>query len=48
MAGQTLQAALRGLSPNDILILVNGKRRHTTANIEVGAAASSTAAPPWT
>ncbi|HTW74943.1 MAG TPA: TonB-dependent receptor [Steroidobacteraceae bacterium] len=35
MAGQTLQAKLRGLSPNDVLVLVNGKRRHTTANIEV-------------
>lgn len=35
MAGQTLQAKLRGLSPNDVLVLVNGKRRHTAANIEV-------------
>ena len=35
MAGQTLQARLRGLSCNDVLVLVNGKRRHTTANIEV-------------
>ena len=35
MAGQTLQAKLRGLSCNDTLVLVNGKRRHTTANIEV-------------
>jgi len=35
MAGQTLQARLRGLSPNHVLILVNGKRRHTTANIAV-------------
>ena len=35
MAGQTLQAKLRGLSCNDVLVLVNGKRRHTTANIEV-------------
>lgn len=35
MAGQTLQAKLRGLSPNHVLILVNGKRRHTTANIAV-------------
>lgn len=34
MAGQTLQARLRGLSGNDVLALVNGKRRHTTANIE--------------
>jgi iron complex outermembrane receptor protein len=35
MAGQTLQAKLRGLSCNDVLVLVNGKRRHTAANIEV-------------
>ncbi len=35
MAGQTLQARLRGLSCNDVLVLVNGKRRHTTANIEL-------------
>lgn len=33
----TLQAALRGLSPNDTLVLVNGKRRHTTANIGIAA-----------
>ena len=30
-----LQAVLRGLSPNDVLVLVNGKRRHTTANLAV-------------
>jgi iron complex outermembrane recepter protein len=35
MAGQTLLAKLRGLSPNHVLILVNGKRRHTTANLAV-------------
>ncbi len=35
MAGQTLQAKLRGLSCNDVLVLVDGKRRHTTANIEL-------------
>jgi iron complex outermembrane recepter protein len=34
-ANQTLQAKLRGLSPNDVLILVDGKRRHTTANLAV-------------
>jgi iron complex outermembrane receptor protein len=34
-AGQTLQARLRGLSPNDVLVLINGKRRHTTANLAV-------------
>ncbi|ATE66936.1 TonB-dependent receptor plug domain-containing protein [Rhizorhabdus dicambivorans] len=35
MANQTLQARLRGLSPNHTLVLVNGKRRHTTANFAV-------------
>ena len=34
-AGQTLMAKLRGLSPNDVLILINGKRRHTTANLAI-------------
>jgi iron complex outermembrane receptor protein len=32
-----LLAKLRGLSPNDTLILVNGKRRHTTSSLAVGA-----------
>jgi len=31
----TLSAALRGLSPNDTLVLVNGKRRHATGNLNV-------------
>jgi len=35
MANQTLQAKLRGLSPNHTLILVDGKRRHGTANLAV-------------
>src|ERR1700729_778806 len=35
--GQTLLARLRGLSPNHVLVLVNGKRRHTTANLAVDA-----------
>src|SRR6202035_173018 len=35
MAAQTLQARLRGVSPNDVLVLINGKRRHTTANLAV-------------
>ncbi|THD62310.1 MAG: TonB-dependent receptor [Phenylobacterium sp.] len=34
-ANLTLSAALRGLSPNDTLVLVNGKRRHTNANLAV-------------
>ena len=32
----TLSARLRGLSPNDTLVLINGKRRHSTANLHVG------------
>jgi iron complex outermembrane receptor protein len=34
-AALTLSARLRGLSPNNTLVLVNGKRRHTTANLAV-------------
>jgi iron complex outermembrane receptor protein len=34
-AAMTLSARLRGLSPNDTLVLVNGKRRHTTASLAV-------------
>ena len=34
-AGLTLSARLRGLSPNDTLVLINGKRRHTTGNLAV-------------
>ena len=34
-ANLTLSAALRGLSPNDTLVLINGKRRHYTANLHV-------------
>jgi iron complex outermembrane recepter protein len=34
-AGTTLSAKLRGLSPNHTLILVNGKRRHGTADLQV-------------
>ena len=30
-----LAAALRGLNPNDTLVLVNGKRRHFTSNLAV-------------
>jgi iron complex outermembrane receptor protein len=35
MANMTLSARLRGLSPNNTLVLVNGKRRHGTANLAV-------------
>ena len=34
-ANLTLTAALRGLNPNDTLILVDGKRRHPTSNLHV-------------
>jgi iron complex outermembrane receptor protein len=34
-ANLTLSARLRGLSPNDTLVLVNGKRRHPTGNLQV-------------
>ncbi|WP_353936254.1 TonB-dependent receptor plug domain-containing protein [uncultured Novosphingobium sp.] len=30
----TLSASLRGLNPNHTLVLVNGKRRHTSANLQ--------------
>jgi iron complex outermembrane receptor protein len=32
----TLSARLRGISPNDTLVLIDGKRRHATANLHVG------------
>jgi iron complex outermembrane receptor protein len=34
-ANLTLSAALRGLNPNDTLVLINGKRRHSTSNLAV-------------
>ncbi|HKD46062.1 MAG TPA: TonB-dependent receptor, partial [Rhizomicrobium sp.] len=34
-ANLTLSAALRGLSPNDTLVLVNGHRRHYSGNLHV-------------
>ena len=46
-ANLTLSAALRGLSPNDTLVLVNGHRRHYTGNLHVdsgGFAAGSSGA----
>src|SRR5690348_13458748 len=46
-ANLTLSAALRGLSPNDTLVLVNGHRRHYTGNLHVdsgGTAAGSSSA----
>ncbi len=38
-ANLTLSAKVRGLSPNHTLVLINGKRRHTTANLAVLAGA---------
>ena len=35
MANETLSARLRGLSPNHVLVLINGKRRHGTANLAI-------------
>src|ERR1051325_3828016 len=40
----TLSARLRGISPNDTLVLVNGKRRHSTGNLHVLAGAFQGAA----
>ncbi len=34
-ANLTLSARLRGISPNDTLVLVDGKRRHSSANLHV-------------
>ena len=46
-ANLTLSASLRGLSPNDTLVLVNGKRRHYSGNLHVlsGDFASGSNAP---
>jgi iron complex outermembrane receptor protein len=45
-AALVVQAALRGLNPNDTLVLVDGKRRNTTADLAVdgGSAYSGSAA----
>jgi iron complex outermembrane receptor protein len=46
LANLTLSAALRGLSPNATLVMVNGKRRHGTGNLHVlGGAFGGSAAP---
>jgi len=44
-AALTLTAQLRGLNPNDTLILVDGKRRHTTSNLHVDTSPFAGAAP---
>ena len=45
-ANLTLTASLRGLSPNETLVLVNGKRRHGTANLHVLASPTQGGAAP--
>ncbi|MDO6413449.1 TonB-dependent receptor [Sphingomonas sp. BIUV-7] len=45
-ANLTLSAALRGLNPNQTLVLVNGKRRHGTANLQVLSSAFQGGAAP--
>ncbi|MRW90466.1 TonB-dependent receptor [Duganella sp. FT80W] len=44
-ANLTSALTLRGLSPNHVLLLVNGKRRHTSANITVDAGSQQGATP---
>jgi iron complex outermembrane receptor protein len=46
-AALSLEAALRGLNPNETLVLVNGKRVHGTANLQVdgGSPYTGAAAP---
>ncbi|MDP1933188.1 MAG: TonB-dependent receptor [Gammaproteobacteria bacterium] len=42
MASQTLTASMRALSANHALVLVNGKRRHTTSNVGASSGAAAT------
>jgi iron complex outermembrane receptor protein len=46
LAQETLAARLRGLSPNHTLVLVNGKRRHGSANLQIVASAFQGGAAP--
>src|SRR3546814_19716124 len=46
LQAHNLQMKLRGLSPNHTLILVNGKRRHGTANVSVAGGPSGGRAAP--
>jgi len=46
LAQETLSARLRGLSPNHTLVLVNGKRRHGTANLSILSSAFQGGAAP--
>lgn len=41
----TRPAQLRGLSPDQVLVLVNGKRRHTSAFVNLGGAVGRDSAP---
>ncbi len=45
-ANNNLTAALRGLNPNETLVLVNGKRRHGTASLNVVASPFQGGASP--
>jgi iron complex outermembrane receptor protein len=45
-ANLTLSSSLRGLNPNHTLVLVNGKRRHGTANLQVQAGFAQGGAAP--
>jgi iron complex outermembrane receptor protein len=45
-AALALSAKLRGLSPNDTLVLVNGKRRHGTADLAVLSGSTQGGAAP--
>lgn len=45
-AALTVAARLRGLSPNHTLVLIDGKRRHGTANVNVSAGAFRGGAAP--
>jgi iron complex outermembrane receptor protein len=46
LAQETLQARLRGMSPNHTLVLINGKRRHATANLSILSSAFQGGAAP--
>lgn len=46
LAQETLSARLRGLSPNHTLVLINGKRRHGTANLSILSSAYQGGAAP--
>ncbi len=46
MANQTLSTRLRGLSPNDTLVLIDGKRRHGSASLAVLQSAYQGSAAP--